>query len=205
MVFSTHTGSYISSFAKNTIEATIVWYTNMAAFFLCVMTSQISVCTAIVTYTEEVFGPATSIFFSICHKATVSLYTNMAAVFLFFILKRWWHHMKRLYIHTKFLKSWAPQYLPGITICDYPNLAKIWSLPNDQVAKQLVTLWHYYTVLFRVPGVERSDIDLRWPPGARFRTENQWSSTIFSCAHWLETTLVYFQFQLLSHNTPWIF
>lgn len=78
MVFSTHTKSYISPFAKNTIEATIVWYTNMAAFFLCV---QISVCTAIVTYTEEVFGPATSIFFSICHEATVSLYTNMAAVF----------------------------------------------------------------------------------------------------------------------------
>ena len=68
VIFSTHTGSYISPFAKNTIEATIVWYTNMAAFFLCVMTSQISVCTAIVTYTEEVFGPATSIFFPFAMK-----------------------------------------------------------------------------------------------------------------------------------------
>ena len=81
----THTGSYISPFAKNASEATILLYTNMAAFFLCILKGDdIIDNTAIITYTEVVFCPLQRLLeasFSICHKATVSLYTNMAAVF----------------------------------------------------------------------------------------------------------------------------
>ena len=123
----THTGC---SFAKNTVEATILLYTNMAAFFLSILKGDDN--TAIITYTEVVFCPLStltrSIFFYLPQSYCLLVH-QYGSSFPYFFPKRWWHHMKRLYIcklihMAQFLSNWALQYLClcMVTIYDYPNL-----------------------------------------------------------------------------------